>query len=63
MVQEVLPNAMYKVRLTEGRIVRAGVAPALRHAVVRLIAGDKVQVKLSSHDPSRGHIITKRPSP
>ncbi|MBN1606778.1 MAG: hypothetical protein JW940_09095 [Polyangiaceae bacterium] len=54
---------MYLVRLQDGGRVRAGAAPSLRHAVVRLIAGDQVVVRLSSHDPSRGHIIKKRPSP
>lgn len=62
-ILEVLPNAMYLVRLEDGRQIRAGAASSLRHAVVRLIAGDQVVVRLTSHDPSRGYITVKRPRP
>jgi translation initiation factor IF-1 len=48
---------LFLVRLDDGRKVRAGVAPALRHAVVRLIGGTRVSVKLSELDPNRGQII------
>ncbi len=47
---------MFRVRLDDGRRVRAGVAPALRHAVVRLISGTRVSLKLSELDPNRGQI-------
>jgi translation initiation factor IF-1 len=50
---------MFRVRLDDGRKVRAGVAPALRHAVVRLISGTRVSVKLSELDPNRGQITEK----
>ncbi len=56
VIEEVLPKAMYRVRLDDGRTVRASIAPSLRHAVVRLISGCQVTVKLSPHDPSRGQI-------
>jgi translation initiation factor IF-1 len=56
IIEEVLPSAMFRVRLDDGRRVRAGVAPALRHAVVRLISGTRVSVKLSELDPNRGQI-------
>lgn len=56
MIEEVLPNALYRVRLDDGRSVRAGLSPSLRHQVVRLIGGAKVVVKLSKFDPGRGQI-------
>src|SRR5689334_2366896 len=59
IIEEVLPSAMFSVRLDDGRKVRAGVAPALRHAVVRLISGTRVSVKLSELDPNRGQITEK----
>jgi len=55
----VLPNALFRVTLEDGRTVRAGIAPSLRHALVRLISGSKVTVKLSTLDPGRGQIIKK----
>jgi translation initiation factor IF-1 len=59
VIEEVLPNALFRVRLGDGRTVRAGLAPALRHQIVRLIGGAKVVVKLSQFDPGRGQIIEK----
>ena len=51
---------MYWVRLEGGARVRAGVSSGARHAIVRLIAGDQVELKLSPYDPSRGQIVAKR---
>jgi len=56
VIEEVLPNAMFRVRLDDGKTIRASIAPSARHSTVRLIAGARVSVKLSSHDPGRGNI-------
>lgn len=54
-----MPNALFKVRLQDGRTVSAGASTELRRVVVRLIAGTKVIVELAKHDPNRGKIIQK----
>jgi translation initiation factor IF-1 len=59
VIEEVLPNAMYRVHLDDGRTVRASLSASARHSTVRLIAGSRVGVKLSSQDPSRGHVTRK----
>jgi translation initiation factor IF-1 len=59
VIEEVMPNALFKVRLEGGRTVSAGASTELRHVVVRLIAGSKVLVEISRHDPNRGKIIQK----
>ena len=51
---------MYRVRLEDGRTVRAGVEAAARHGIVRLIEGDKVLVRVFPSDPTRGQITKKR---
>ena len=56
VIEEVLPNALFKVRLDSGRTVSAGASTELRHVVVRLLAGTKVLVEISRHDPNRGKI-------
>jgi translation initiation factor IF-1 len=58
-VEEVLPSALYRVRLIDGSEVLAAMAPRMRHSVVRLIGGSKVLVERSSRDPKRGHIVEK----
>ncbi len=59
VIEEVLPNAMFRVRLDDGRAIRAHSAPSARHSTVRLIAGCRVKVKVTSHDPGRGQITRK----
>ena len=59
IIEEILPNQMYCVRLENGRTVRAGLAAAARHSIVRLISGSPVLVKLSPFDPNRGQIVQK----
>ena len=59
VIEEAMPNALFRVRLSTGRVVSAGPSTSLRHIVVRLIPGSRVLVELSSHDPNRGNIIEK----
>ena len=59
VIEEVLPRALYRVRLDEGRAIRVGVDVNSRGGIVKLIAGDRVQVRLAERDPSRGQIVRK----
>jgi len=58
-VQESLPDASFRVRLTNGRRVLARISGAVRMQYVRIAPGDKVAVELSPYDLSRG-LITQR---
>jgi translation initiation factor IF-1 len=57
-IQQILPRAMYAVEV-EGRSVRVGLAASSKHSMVRLLVGDRVELKLSPTDPNRGQIIRK----
>jgi len=59
VVEEVLPRGMFRVQLRTGRQLRVGLTPASRHSMVRLISGDQVLIQVSTHDPTRGHVIKK----
>lgn len=59
VIEAVLPRALYQVRLEEGRVVRVGVDALCRGTVVRLIAGDRVGVRIAARDPNRGQIVRK----
>jgi translation initiation factor IF-1 len=50
---------MFRVRLGQGRVVRAGVDVAARGTLVKLIAGDRVELRLAARDPNRGQIVRK----
>jgi len=55
------PNRMYSVRLRAGSVIAAHVGADLRMKIVRLIPGDRVVVRLSDRDPSRGRIVRRLP--
>jgi len=57
VVEQVLPNAMFSIRLNDGRKIKATLAPAARHGIVRLISGARVLVELTSRDMNRGRIV------
>jgi len=58
-VIEVLPNLMYRVELATGTKVLAHLGPEVRMSLPRIIPGDRVTIRLSPYDTSRG-AITQR---
>lgn len=50
---------MFRIRLNDGRIVKAGLDGRSRHGIVRLIQGDTVLVRIFEHDSTRGSIQKK----
>ena len=56
IVEEALPNAMFKVKLENGHIVLAHVSGKMRMNFIRILPGDKVTVQMSPYDLTRGRI-------
>jgi translation initiation factor IF-1 len=56
VVEEALPNAMFRVTLDNGHKVLAHVSGKIRMHFIRIIPGDRVKVELSPYDLSRGRI-------
>ena len=58
MIEE-RPSAIYAVRLENQQQVVAHVGGTVKRNFVRLVPGDRVEVELTPHDPTRGRIIRK----
>ena len=56
VVEDTLPNAMFKVKLTNGHIILAHVSGKIRMHYIRILPGDRVTVEISPYDLTRGHI-------
>ncbi len=56
-VAEVLPNATFRVALTNGHDVLATLAGKMRQHRIRVLAGDRVRVEVSPYDLNRGRIV------
>ena len=57
IVLEILPNAMFKVKLDNEHEILAHTAGSMRKHRIRILAGDKVTVEMSTYDLSKGRII------
>ena len=55
-VKELLPNAMFRVKLENNHEVLAHTAGKLRKNRIRVLAGDKVLVEMTPYDLTRGRI-------
>lgn len=56
VVEEALPNAMFRVVLEGNHKVLAHVSGKIRMNFIRILPGDKVKVELSPYDLTRGRI-------
>ena len=55
-VVEVLPNAVFKVKLPNGHIVTEHLSGKLRMNYIRILQGDHVTVEVSVYDLTKGRI-------
>ena len=53
---EALPNANFKVRLTNNHEIIAHISGKLRMHYIKILPGDKVTVELSMYDLTKGRI-------
>ena len=56
-VIDLLPNAMFRVKLENGHTVTAHTAGKLRKNRIRVLQGDAVTVEMTTFDLSKGRII------
>jgi translation initiation factor IF-1 len=56
VVNEVLPNTVFRVTLANGVQVTAYASGKLRKHRIRILAGDKVTLEMSPYDLSKGRI-------
>jgi len=56
-VTDLLPNAMFRVKLENGHIVTAHTAGKLRKNRIRVLQGDNVTVEMTPYDLTKGRIV------
>lgn len=56
VVEEALPNAMFRVMADNGLTVLATISGRMRQFYIRILPGDRVTVEVSPYDPNRGRI-------
>jgi len=56
-VRESLPNARFKVVLSNGHEILAHISGKIRQNYIRILPGDKVTIEMSPYDLTRGRIV------
>lgn len=57
VVVEALPNTLFRVKLTDEKVVLCHLAGKMRIHYIRILPGDKVKIEISPYDETKGRII------
>ena len=57
VIVEALPNATFKVKLSNGHIITAYISGKLRMHYIKIIPGDSVKLEMSPYDLTKGRIV------
>jgi translation initiation factor IF-1 len=56
VIVDMLPNAMFKVKLDSGHEILAVISGKMRMNYIKILVGDRVTVEMSPYDLSKGRI-------
>ncbi|OGZ97318.1 MAG: translation initiation factor IF-1 [Candidatus Sungbacteria bacterium RIFCSPLOWO2_02_FULL_54_10] len=59
VVTESLPNALFRIQLTEGRIILGHLSGKMRIHHIKVLQGDRVRVEMSPYDNTKGRIVLR----
>lgn len=59
-VEEVLPNAMFRVKLESGQYVLGHISGKMRQNRIQILLGDNVKIEMSPYDLSKGRIVYRQ---
>lgn len=59
-VTELLPNAMFRVKLPNEKIVIGVISGRMRQNGIKILLGDVVEIEFSPYDLNRGRITRRR---
>ena len=60
VVEEVLPNCVFRVALENGHVMVAHISGKLRTNYIKIVKGDHVTMELSPYDLNRGRIVWRK---
>ncbi len=57
VVLELLPNAMFRIKLDNGHEILGHTSGRMRKNRIRVLAGDRVTVEMTPYDLTKGRVI------
>jgi len=59
IITEALPNASFRVKLNDEKVVLGYVSGKMRMNRINIMPGDKVKIEITPYDSSKGRIVYK----
>ena len=59
VVLELLPNAMFKIKLENDHIILGHTSGRMRKNRIRVLAGDSVTVEMTPYDLTKGRVVRR----
>ena len=56
VVEEGLPNAMFRIRVNENYLVTSVISGRMRQNRIQILLGDRVKLEVSTYDLTKGRI-------
>lgn len=56
VVQESLPNTLFRVELPDGNVVLCHLSGRMRMNFIKILPGDKVKIEMTPYDKTKGRI-------
>lgn len=56
-VEELLPAAMFRIRLENGQLIIGHLSGKMRLHKIRLLPGDRVKLQMSPYDLTKGRVV------
>lgn len=56
-VMELLPAAMFKIKLEDGHVILGHLSGRMRLNKIRLLPGDRVKVEMTPYDLTKGRVV------
>jgi translation initiation factor IF-1 len=57
VVEEVLPNAMFRIKLENNHTILGHISGRMRQNKIQILLGDTVKVEMSPYDLTKGRIV------
>jgi translation initiation factor IF-1 len=57
VVEEVLPNAMFRIKLENNHTILGHISGKMRQNRIQILEGDRVKVEISPYDLTKGRIV------
>lgn len=59
-VVDVLPNAMFRVKLPNNQLVTGHISGKMRQNDIKILLGDNVEIEFSPYDLTKGRIVRRK---